>query len=347
MTERRLYLDAGIVETRGVVAQDGRPERLLIDRDGDPAAQKLGARVVGRVRRVERAAALAFVDLGEGPDAVINLTAESGRLVEGEALEVEVRAEARSGKGASVRVIGPGAGAPRLLEPAPAMEARLAAFARGAEIVRGSIARTMADGAQDEALQTIFPLPGGGSLAVETTRALIAVDVDLGGRPGGEAKRAAKSANLAAIGAAARVLRLKGLGGLVVIDFIGRGHDGPALISAARGAFAPDNPGVALGPVSRFGTLELTIPRRSRGVLDVLVDETGELSMLSQALVVIRALEREAASDGGGRFEAIAAPDVAEAAGPALKVLKARVGVRVAIRAEPGRAREDFEVVRR
>ena len=122
----------------------------------------------------------------------------------------------------------------------------------------------MADAAQDEALETIFPLPGGGSFAIEPTRALIAVDVDLGAAAGPAAKRAARAANLAALSEAARVLRLKGLGGLVVIDLAGRGHDGAALLTAAKTAFAPDNPGVAFGPISRFGTLELTVPRRAR-----------------------------------------------------------------------------------
>ncbi|MEO8812277.1 MAG: ribonuclease E/G, partial [Caulobacteraceae bacterium] len=264
MSERRLYLDVGVGESRGVVSLDGRPERLLIARDGDVACQNLGARSVGRVRRVERAQALAFIGLEAGPDVVLNLTAETGKLVEGAAVEVEIRGEGRSGKGASVRLIGPGEGDPRLLAAAPAMEERLRAFAPGTEVRAGAIARSMADGAQEEALQTVFPLPGGGAISVERTRALTAVDVDLGDRPGTEAKRAARAANFAALGAAARILRLKGLGGLVVIDLVGRGHDGPALLSAARQAFGPDNPGVALGPVSRFGTLELTVPRRAR-----------------------------------------------------------------------------------
>ena len=50
MTERRLYLDVGVGETRGVVTLDGRPERLLVNRDDDVACQALGAEVVGRVQ---------------------------------------------------------------------------------------------------------------------------------------------------------------------------------------------------------------------------------------------------------------------------------------------------------
>jgi Ribonuclease G/E len=204
----------------------------------------------------------------------------------------------------------------------------------------------MADGAQDEALATVFPLPGGGSAAIETTRALTAVDVDLGASAAVHAKRAARAANLAALALAARVLRLKGLGGLVVIDLVGRAHDTPALLSAARAAFGPDNPGVALGAISRFGTLELTVPRRARPALDRLLDETGAVSALTEALNLARALEREAVADGGGRFEALAAQDVAEALKGPLAVLMARFGARLSVRAEPGRARGASQVRR-
>jgi len=346
MSERRCYLDVGVGEARGVVTLDGRPERLLIWRDGDCEAQRLGARLVTRVRRVERAQAMAFLELCDGPDAVLNVTPEVGRLVEGQAVEVELRSEARAGKGATARLIGLAEGPPRVLAPGPAIEEQLRSFVREAQLILGPVARTMADGAQDEALQTVFALPGGGSLAVEPTRALVAVDVDLGSRVGGEAKRAARTANFAALAATARVLRLKGLGGLVVVDLIGRGHDGPAMIAAARAAFAPDNPGVALGPVSRFGALELTVPRRARGAWDILGDGEGEGSALTQALTVVRALEREAIADGGGRFEAVAATEVADAAGPALEALRARLGARVAVRGNAGLTRTQYEVAR-
>jgi len=344
MTERRIYLDVGVGETRGVVTLDGRPERLLISRDTDVACQALGAEVVGRVRKVERQLALAFVDLGEGPDGVLNLRPDMDRLVEGQAVSVEVRSEARAGKGASLRLVGEAEGPPRLLTPAPSIEDELAGVASRAQVVTGGVARAMADGAEGEALETVFTLPGGGTVAIEATRALIAVDVDLGERGGSDAKRATRAANFAALATAARVLRLKGEGGLVVIDLAGRGHDGPALISGARLAFGPDNPGVAFGPISRFGTLELTVPRRRRSVADRLLDAAGQPTAQTLALRLIRQIEREAAADPGARIEARVAPDVAAAADPYLKVLTDRFGARLSLVADPARPRGDPEV---
>ena len=347
MSQRRLYLDTCAGERRGVVTLDGRPERLFIERDGDVAAQALGARLVARVRRVEKAAGLAFLDLGTFPDGILNLNSETGRLTEGQALEVEVRSEARGDKGATVRLIAPTDAPIGLITPGPSLEERLRAHDRIAEIQAGSIARTVADGAQEESLGTIFPLPGGGSISVETTRALVAIDVDVGARPGDEAKRVARAANFSGLGAAARILRLKGLGGLVVIDLVGRGHDAPALLSAARAAFGADNPGVAFGPISRFGTLELTIPRRAAPILDRLVDAAGVPTALTLALDAVRALEREALADRGGRFDLLVCPEIAEAAAPAVALLATSLGDRLACRSEPARPRGSFEVARR
>jgi len=344
MTERRGYLDVGVGETRGVVTLDGRPERLLIARGGDVACQVLGAEAIGRVRKVERQLALAFVDLGEGPDGVLNLRPDMARIAEGQALAVEIRTEARAGKGASLRLIGEAEGPPRLLAAPPGVESELIALAPHHPLVTGHAARATCDAAEAEALATTFPLPGGGSLAIERTRALVAVDVDLGERPGGDAKRATRAANFAALTAAARLLRLKGEGGLVVIDLAGRGHDGPALLTGARNAFAPDNPGVAMGPISRFGTLELTVPRRRRSVLDRLEGESGQLTAQTLALRLVRAVEREAAANPGARIAARAAPDVAEAAGAYLKALSDRFGARLELAADAARPREAFEV---
>jgi Ribonuclease G/E len=187
-------------------------------------------------------------------------------------------------------------------------------------------------------------MPRGGSIAVETTRALTAVDVDVGGGQGRLAKHAARAANLDAIAEAARVLRLKGLGGLVVMDLAGSGHDGPVLLAAARAAFAADNPGVAMGPISRFGILQLVVPRRSRPTIEVLRGEDGAPTAMTQAMNLARDLEREAISDPGARLAGLAAPDVAEAAQRALSKLTERFGHRLAVRSQPGRI--GYEVVR-
>jgi len=344
--KRALYLDRAPGEMRGVVTVDGRPERLLIERRGDPPGQKLGAIVIGRVRRIERTLSSLFVDLGEGPDAVLPLSGAAAGLAEGAAIEVEIVAEAHAEKGAVVRLLGPSQGPPRLVRAAPALETQLEGFAPGASIVTGDRAREAADIAEAAALAVEHALPGGGSIAIETTRALIAVDVDLGAASG-DAKRRARAANFSAIDITARLLRLKALSGLVVIDLVGSGHDGPALAAAAKTAFAPDDPGVSIGPISRFGLLQLVIPRRRRPVGRILCGPDGAPSPVTVALRLLRALEREGRADGGARLTAHCAPIVAEAAGPYMEELSERIGARFEILSNVASPSDRFEVTAR
>jgi len=343
MSERRAYLDVSPGEVRGVVTLDGRPERLLLSRDDDDLSLALGARHIARVADVEPALATAFLDLAGGAQAILSFRPDA-RPVRGHSLEIEVRGEPRSGKLATARVIGPAEGAPRMLAPPPQIMDQLQALVPGAAPVTGRAARDAADEAEAEALEILHPLPGGGTLSIEPTRALTALDVDLGARKGGDAKRVTRQANLAALGAAARLLRLKGLGGIVVIDLAGRGHDGNALLAAARAAFAPDNPGVAIGPVGRFGTMELSLPRRSRPLLERLCREDGAPSDRTLAQRLMRRLQDEAQAQPGAQFMATCAPAVAVAAERAAAELAGLIGARFRIAADPGAPRDWIEV---
>ncbi len=332
---RKLFLDIGIGQTRGVVTLDGKPEHLLIDRGGNDPMLRLGAVGVGRVRKVERAFAAAFVGLAGGAEGLLPLRPDMERITEGQSLTVAIKTEPRGDKLATLSLVGPGEGAPRLTGEAPDLLGELKAFGKTDKVIEGPAARAAADLAEAQALETVHALPGGGTIAIETTRALTAVDVDLGERPGHEAKRAARAANLAALNEAARLLRLKGLGGLVVFDLVGRGHDGTALLNAARVAFGPDNPGVAIGAISRFGTMEMTVPRRRAPVLELLGDD------VTAALAMVRALE---AGDSGARLTAHCAPGVAAAFKPYEPLVAAKLGARFVVEARADYAPGRFEV---
>jgi len=213
------------------------------------------------------------------------------------------------------------------------------------DVESGPEARRIADLAEAEALETVHPLAGGGSLAIEPTRALVAIDVDLGDRKGQDAKRISRQANMTALAESARLLRLKGLGGIVIIDLVGRGHDAHALLAAARLAFAPDNPGVSIGAVGRFGTMELLIPRRDRSLRDIMLDESGRMTDQSLALRLVRLAETEARMDPGGRLVAKAEPGVAAAAQGFFSDLREKVGSRVTLSPQDGWNRTQMQVV--
>jgi len=345
MSRRSLYVDRSPGEVRAVLALDGQPERLVIRRDDDDLRLALGARLAARVASVEPAIATAFLDLGGGAEAVMPFKTEARPQV-GQFVEIEIRTEPRRDKRAVARMRGPAEAPPRLLAPPPDPVDQLEVFIADGGCIEGRAAREMADEAETQALAVSHPLAGGGALSIEPTRALVAVDIDVGARKGSEAKRITRQTNLAALPVLARLLRLKALGGLVVIDLVGRGHDASAIIAGARTAFAPDNPGVVIGPVGRFGAMELVIPRRVRPLAELLCDRAGALSPRSLAQRLIRRLEDEGRAQPGARLEARCAPEVALAAAPLGKVLADRLGARFAIRADPGRPRDALEVVR-
>jgi len=325
-----------------VIALAGRPERLLIERDG-LVYPRLGARRSGRVILVDRTLGLAMLDIGEGQEASLRLKADRPPPVQGQSLDIEIAIEPQGGKPAVARVTsGEETGAPPSTQEA--LEARLARLAPGAQVVQGAGARALVDEAEEEALAVEHPLPGGGSMAIESTRALVAVDVDLGAGGARDAKRAARQANLNALAELARLLRLKSLGGLIVVDLVGRGHDGPALAHAAQTAFVPDQPGVVIGPITRFGTLELALPRRLRPVREILCGAGGRLTAETLALRLIRSIEREAAADPGARLRAICAPEVAAAAAKPAAMLAGVVGARFELVADPASAPDRWEI---
>jgi Ribonuclease G/E len=329
MSEVEAWLDAMPGETRGVVARDGRFERLLIHRDSDPAEHRLGSRLVGRVDRVDPGLAAAFVDLG-GPDPLGFLALRGPRRPGvGDIIEIEVVAEPRGEKGPALSLIGHAEGRPRLLAPGPSVAEWLARWAPDVTPTTGASAIRASWDAEEAALAPHEDFADVGiNLAVERTRALVAVDVD---HRGGPIRRGKAETNRFALTQAARIIRLKSWGGLVVVDLVGGGHDGAALTQAAKAAFQADGD-VVVGPVSRLGLLQLAIPWRMRPVEETLYDGSRGRTVETRALAVVRALRHAALSDTATpRFTARCCPEEAAIA----RDLAQRVGPRVQVLADP------------
>ncbi|HWE45749.1 MAG TPA: ribonuclease E/G [Caulobacteraceae bacterium] len=334
--QRRLYIDPAPGEARGVVTLDGKIERLLIDRAGEPLRARLGETWRGRVRRVARGFRAAFIDLALPHDGV--LTLETGvTLAEGAVVQVEVTSEARADKGPGLRLIGPGKGLPERLTVGPSLDARLRAFAPDAEIESGPDARNLADEAEASALERRFTLSLDLVVTIERARGMVPVDVDFGAA--GAGRNAILAANRTALAETARLIRLKGLGGLIVIDLAGPAKERESLTAAARDAFEPDDPGVVLAGISRLGVLELAKPWRERPVAETLCGPDGRPTARTMAQQLIRSLELEGRADpGAARIVARCAPEVATEAtrfSPAL-------GPRFTIEADPAYNRFAF-----
>ncbi|MHB8286983.1 MAG: ribonuclease E/G [Caulobacteraceae bacterium] len=337
---RQLFLDTAPGETRGVVLVNGRPERLLIARDGDPTP-RLGARYLGRVVASSSRMGLARIDIGFGgePGLAVSLKLSGADApADGATVEVEVVAEPARGKGAQVSLIRTApTGRPEMTSAAPNIRDRLLAFAPDAAIVEGDRARDVADDAQAEALAREHVHSGGLTLTIESTCALIAVDVDLSetGAP-----KSSLQANLTAIRQASRLLRLKALSGLIVIDLIGFPKEKARLQAIAQEAFAQDGPEVVIGPLSRFGALELSRPRRDQPLHERLLAADGRPSARTLSQDAIRQFERQGRFQPGLRLVAVCAPELA----PDLRPLVASLGPRFSLREEVGRDRANTDI---
>ncbi len=118
----------------------------------------------------------------------------------------------------------------------------------------------------DEAVTGVLPLASGGSIRIEPTRTLTAIDVNTGGAgKGRDAARTRLNTNLEAAGKIAWALRFLDIGGLVVIDFVGMNTktDRSAVLEALDAALASDPAAPERSGFSRFGLVELA--RRKRG----------------------------------------------------------------------------------
>lgn len=325
-----VFLDETPGETRGAIMRDGRYTHLLIQRDDDAAQTRLGARSVGRVIEVNPGLRGAFVDIA-APTAAFLPFPRNDRVTQGQRLEVVVTAEPRAGKGAAIRYVGPGEGTPRLLQPALGIAAQLRDLAPGGESVTGIPAIDAVVEAEEEALaQSVVFASHGVDLAIERTRALVAVDIDFTSAPGRDPKQARATANREGLKQAARLIGLRNWGGLVVIDMIGDGQDAEAQSKVARAAFGHE-PQAVFGPVSRFGLLQMSLPWRRTPIEEILLDAGGRPSVQTRAISVVRALRRQLLADTlSPRIIARCAPDEALIAHP----LAARLGPRALIQAD-------------
>jgi ribonuclease E len=147
-------------------------------------------------------------------------------------------------------------------------------------------------------------LPSGGSLVIDPTEALISIDVNSArANKGGDIEETAFNTNLEAAEEIARQLRLRDLGGLVVIDFIDMGpsRHQREVENRLREHLKVDRARVQVGRISRFGLLEMSRQRLRPSLGDAHQEICPRCAGLghvrgvqSLGLAVLRLLEEEA-----------------------------------------------------
>lgn len=150
-------------------------------------------------------------------------------------------------------------------------------------------------------------LPSGGAIVIDHTEALVSIDVNSGRSiKGADIEQTAFNTNLEAAEEVARQMRLRDLGGLVVIDFIDMENQRNQrdVENALRDALHHDRARVQMGKISRFGLLELSRQRLrpSLGETNHMTcprcNGTGHIRGIeSTALHILRITQEEAMKD--------------------------------------------------
>lgn len=173
----------------------------------------------------------------------------------------------------------------------------------------------------ETAFQREVRLPSGGSIVIDPTEALVSIDINSArATRGSDIEETALNTNLEAADEIARQLRLRDMGGLIVIDFIDMlaARNQRAVENRMRDALDIDRARVQVGRISRFGLLEMSRQRLrpSLGETTAIVCPrcTGQGTIRdtkSLSLSILRLIEEEAIKERSAEVRAIVPVDVA------------------------------------
>ena len=164
-------------------------------------------------------------------------------------------------------------------------------------------------------------LPSGGSVVFDPTEALMAIDINSArATKGADIEETALTTNLEAAEEVARQLRLRDVGGLIVIDFIDMSstENQKMVENTMRNALQPDRARVQIGRISQFGLMQMS-RQRLRPSLEELTTEVcprcsgqGRIQdVKSLALAVLRIVEEESLKERSSKIRALVPLNVA------------------------------------
>lgn len=203
------------------------------------------------------------------------------------------------------------------------------------------------DAVIDMALQHRVPVPGGGSVAFDRTEALHVVDVDSDGRVN-VAGRSGLDLNMAAMTVIGQQLRLRNLGGGIVIDAVRmtREADRQAVVGTLREVVADDPAATKVFGVSAMGLVEVSRQRRGLSLAEYL---RGDGAAETAAYGALRMALRSVRPQLGTRWRLRCAEDIAATlTGPlaaSLETVAGGLGVDLKVEGDPERVPENSEVV--
>jgi ribonuclease E len=212
----------------------------------------------------------------------------------------------------------------------------------------------------ETAFQREVHLPSGGSIVIDPTEAMVAIDINSArATRGSDIEETALQTNLEAADEIARQLRLRDMGGLIVIDFIdmSSNRNQRAIENRMRDALEADRARVQVGRISRFGLLEMSRQRLRPSLGETIAtvcprcDGQGTIrDTKSLALVILRLIQDEAQKDRSAEIRAMVPVDVAtyllNEKRSAIRKIEKTNKLRVLVIPNPALMTPHYEVVR-
>ena len=212
----------------------------------------------------------------------------------------------------------------------------------------------------ETAYQREVKLPSGGSIVIDHTEALVSIDINSArATRGSDIEETALQTNSEAADEIARQLRLRDIGGLVVIDFIDMGpaRNQREVENRMRDALKLDRARVQIGRISRFGLMEMSRQRlrpslgETSGVVCPRCNGQGTIrDVRSLSLSIMRLIEEEAMKENSAQIRAILPVPVAtyllNEKRSVLADLESRQNVRVVLLPNPDMDTPHYDVQR-
>ena len=200
----------------------------------------------------------------------------------------------------------------------------------------------------ETAYQREVHLNNGGSIIIDQTEALVAVDINSAKATGGsDIEETALKTNLEAAKEIAKQLRLRDIGGLIVIDFIDMTtlKNKRAVEDLMLKSISIDRAKIQIGRISRFGLLEMSRQRLRPSLQERWTQDIGSLST-----AVLRLIEEEAGKKKSGEVRAVVSSDMSvfllNERRSRINEIEERTNVRVVVVSDPARSDNLFEVTR-
>jgi ribonuclease G len=211
----------------------------------------------------------------------------------------------------------------------------------------------------ERALSRRVDLKSGGTLVIDQTEAMTTIDVNTGGFVGSRNfDDTVFKTNLEAAQAIARQLRLRNLGGIIIVDFIDMesAEHRNAVLDELRRAIARDRTRVTLNGFTALGLVELTRKRTRESLAHVLCEPcptcAGRGAVRTAHTVcydILREIVREARAFKAREFRVIAAQPVIdlllEDESASLAMLQDFIGRPVSVQVETSYSQEQFDIV--